>query len=84
MICRERGIVESPVLQVVRIPFGDREVNCEFHPVSLRFEITVHRRYLEAYIHNLSAINSYYSPEKSCTHQNNPINQLPSGTGPRP
>lgn len=50
MVRRQRGIVESPVLQVVRIPFRQREVNRQLHPVSLRLEITMHRRYLEAYI----------------------------------
>ena len=39
MICRQRGVVQSPPLQIVEVPLRYRELCSNLHPMSLCFEI---------------------------------------------
>ena len=50
MICRQWRIVQAPVLQVVKVPLGNGEMGCNFHPMSLRLKVTMHGRLLKTRI----------------------------------
>jgi len=38
----QRGIVKTPVLQVIRVPFPDGEVYSKLHPMPLGFVVDEH------------------------------------------
>lgn len=43
MVCGQRRIVEAPILQVIEIPLGHRQMVGDLHPMPLGLEISVHR-----------------------------------------
>lgn len=48
MVGGQRRVVETPVLEIVKVPLGDGQVACDLHPMSLSLEVAVHRRRLIA------------------------------------
>lgn len=89
MICRQRRIIESPPLQVVKVPLRHGQMVCYFHPVSLRFVIAMHWGILvscalaivsHAVCHPLDSSLERLPP----THQNTSTGPPPSARGQRP
>jgi hypothetical protein len=45
MIRGQRGIVQTPILQIVRVPLSRWQVVREFHPMPLGLVVSKHGRY---------------------------------------
>jgi hypothetical protein len=48
MVSCEGGIVQAPILQVIKVPKGHRKMISDLHPMPLGFKVAVHRLFPQA------------------------------------
>lgn len=48
MVSCQRGIIKAPPFEVVEVPLRDWKMSGDLHPMSLGFEVAVHRGRLKA------------------------------------
>src|ERR1700678_3541499 len=77
MVCSQRRIVQSPPLEIVKVPLGDGQLSRDLHPVSLGFVVAVHGGILKSWkivswkIHHQSVRVPEY-PQRPAAHLNKP------------
>ena len=48
MVRRQGRVVETPILKVKEVPFRNRQMESNLHPMALRFKVSEHWRRVEA------------------------------------